>query len=240
MRCSIVRSSPGRRARPATASRTASTARAAPCRQRSAPARRRRSARKTRFCVRRVAREPDAGGRARAPIEPRPDASAAPTRRPGRTTPPMNAPLIVNDPMWIVVSVTISCSQRKYQGAFAGLGVTSALAGSSSGERDEHRQDADDRDRAERDDRGTPREVGHRVDGGVRPPRACAPSPPARCRAPRRAACRSWSARLGGHARASHAALAVGAREAAVLPHAPHVVGEQHRRAPRQNTMCRT
>ena len=30
--------------------------------------------------------------------------------------------------------VTISCSQRKYQGAFAGFGVTSALAGSSSGD----------------------------------------------------------------------------------------------------------
>ena len=33
------------------------------------------------------------------------------------------------------MSVTISCSHRKYQGAFAGFGVTSALAGSSSGER---------------------------------------------------------------------------------------------------------
>ena len=53
---------------------------------------------------------------------------------PGSTTPPRNAPLMVNDPRWIVVSVTISCSQRKYQGAFAGLGVTSGFAGSSSGE----------------------------------------------------------------------------------------------------------
>ncbi len=37
--------------------------------------------------------------------------------------------------MWTVVSVTISCSQRKYQGALAGFGVISGLAGSSSGER---------------------------------------------------------------------------------------------------------
>ena len=36
--------------------------------------------------------------------------------------------------MRMVVSVTISCSHRKYHGALAGLGVTSALAGSSSGE----------------------------------------------------------------------------------------------------------
>ena len=54
---------------------------------------------------------------------------------PGSSTPPRNAPLTVNDPIRNVVSVTISWSQRKYQGAFAGLGVTSALAGSSSGDR---------------------------------------------------------------------------------------------------------
>ncbi len=37
--------------------------------------------------------------------------------------------------MWTVVSVTISWSHRKYQGALAGFGVMSGLAGSSSGER---------------------------------------------------------------------------------------------------------
>src|SRR6266508_1602848 len=34
----------------------------------------------------------------------------------------------------MVVSVTISCSHRKYRGAFAGFGVTRGFAGSSSGE----------------------------------------------------------------------------------------------------------
>ena len=43
--------------------------------------------------------------------------------------------MIVKLPMWTVVSVTISWSQRKYQGALAGFGVMSALAASSSGER---------------------------------------------------------------------------------------------------------
>src|SRR6185436_19968560 len=58
----------------------------------------------------------------------------SPIKSPGRITPPTNAPLSVNDPIRIVVSVTISCSQRKYHGALAGFGVTSALAGSSSGD----------------------------------------------------------------------------------------------------------
>ena len=51
------------------------------------------------------------------------------------------------------MSVTISCSQRKYHGAFAGFGVTSALAGSSSGDGMKHGQDAHDGERAEDDDR---------------------------------------------------------------------------------------
>ena len=59
---------------------------------------------------------------------------SSPISSPGRITPPTNAPFSVNEPMRIVVSVTISCSHRKYHGALAGLGVTSALAGSSSGE----------------------------------------------------------------------------------------------------------
>jgi len=42
--------------------------------------------------------------------------------------------LIVNDPTWSVVSVTISWSHRKYQGALAGLGVIMGFAASSRGE----------------------------------------------------------------------------------------------------------
>ena len=53
---------------------------------------------------------------------------------------------------WIVVSVTISCSQRKYHGAFAGFGVTSALAGSSSGDAMNTARMLMTRDGAERDD----------------------------------------------------------------------------------------
>ena len=53
----------------------------------------------------------------------------------GRITPPRKAPFTVKPAMVNVVSVTISCSQRKYQGALAGFGVTSALAASSRGER---------------------------------------------------------------------------------------------------------
>ena len=86
---------------------------------------------------------------------------------PGSTTPPMNAPLIVNEPMCRVVSVTISCSQRKYQGAFAGLGVTRALAGSSSGDRISTAIDAEHREGAEHDDRRAPGEIRHRVHGGL-------------------------------------------------------------------------
>ena len=47
----------------------------------------------------------------------------------------MNAPLMVKLPIRTVVSVTISWSHRKYHGALAGLGVTRALAASSSGDR---------------------------------------------------------------------------------------------------------
>ena len=113
---------------------------------------------------------------------------------------------------WIVVSVTISCSHRKYQGAFAGFGVTSALAGSSSGDAMNTARMLMTRDRAERDDQRAPREVGHRVDRRVRRLERARASPPARCRARRRAACRSWSAtgaaRAGVSSSASRSARA--------------------------------
>ena len=84
--------------------------------------------------MRRLARQPDARRRRRGDRSSHGQNVSSPTSRPGRITPPTNAPLMVNDPMRMVVSVTISCSHRKYHGAFAGFGVTSALAGSSSGE----------------------------------------------------------------------------------------------------------
>ncbi len=45
----------------------------------------------------------------------------------------MNPPLTVKPPMRTVVLATSSCSQRKYQGAFAGFGVTAGLAACSRG-----------------------------------------------------------------------------------------------------------
>src|SRR3989338_2790427 len=73
------------------------------------------------------------------PTEPGPDLSryghhtANASRAPGNRIPPINAPLIVNEPIVTVVTVTISCSHRKYQGALAGFGVTDGFAGASSG-----------------------------------------------------------------------------------------------------------
>jgi hypothetical protein len=68
-----------------------------------------------------------AGGRAGQNVR-------SPRRIVGRMTPPRKAPLIVKEPIFTVVSVTISWSQRKYHGAFAGLGVIIGLAGSSRGD----------------------------------------------------------------------------------------------------------
>src|SRR5262249_17904301 len=86
------------------------------------------------FCVRRLAgnQTPAAEAGLRSSHG---HASRSATSAPGSSTPPRNAPLTVKDPIFTVESVTISWSHRKYQGALAGFGVTSGLAGFSRGER---------------------------------------------------------------------------------------------------------
>ena len=142
--------------------------------------------------------------------------------------------------MRIVVSVTISCSHRKYHGALAGFGVTSALAGSSSGDAMNTGRMLDDRDGAERDDGGAARQVGHGVDGGVRRLE--------RLRVDRRRRAAGDAEQRVGLGRptavvarrVASSAVVVGPREAAVLAHAPHVVGEEHAERRGSTITCST
>ena len=129
-----LRSSPGCRARLPTASRSSSTARAVAMPTKVSASTNSDDEQEHQVLGAAVARQPHAGGQRAATCRATARRSARPTSRPGRMTPPMKAPLMVNEPSLMVVSVTISCSHRKYHGALAGFGVTSALAGSSSGE----------------------------------------------------------------------------------------------------------
>ena len=149
-------------------------------------------------------------------------------------TPPRKAPLIVKEPIFSVVSVTISWSQRKYHGAFAGFGVIIGLAASSRGERDEAGQDAHDGERPEDDDRDPPHEVVDRVD---RPVRGLERHGADRRGLAARDAEERVGLRLRGRAPRPSPCVerpAVGLREAAVLADAPHVVREERPEAGRQ------